>query len=77
MPDISKWNINNVSDIRGMFYGCISLSSLPNLSKWNINIVSDMKSIFCECENLILSKQILKEYQNYPIFDEDSLVSME
>jgi len=35
LPDISKWNTNNVNDMKCMFYGCSSLSSLPDISKWN------------------------------------------
>ena len=35
IPDISKWNLNNVDDISFIFYGCESLVSLPDLSKWN------------------------------------------
>ena len=27
LPDISKWNTNNVNNMNNMFYGCISLSS--------------------------------------------------
>ena len=35
LPDISKWNTNNVKDMRYMFYGCSSLSSLPDISNSN------------------------------------------
>ena len=37
LSNISKWNTNNVNDMRYMFYGCKSLSSLPDISKWNTN----------------------------------------
>ena len=33
LPDISKWNTNNVIDMEGIFDGCKSLSSLPDISK--------------------------------------------
>ena len=33
LPDISKWNINNVKNMSFMFEGCKSLSSLPDISK--------------------------------------------
>ena len=36
LPDLSKWNIDNVIDMNGMFTGCSSLSFLPEISKWNI-----------------------------------------
>ena len=38
IPDISKWNSTNVSNIEDLFSGCKSLT-LPNISKWkNHNI---------------------------------------
>ena len=40
MPDISKWNINKVNFIYGLFYGCSSLKFIPDISKWNINNIS-------------------------------------
>jgi len=40
LPDISKWNTNNVTEMIFLFYGCSSLKSLPDLSKWNTNNVT-------------------------------------
>ena len=42
LPDISKWNTNNVTNMNNMFYGCSSLTSLPDISKWNTNNVTNM-----------------------------------
>ena len=42
LPDISKWNIDKVTDMDNMFYACLSLTSLPNLSKWNTKNAKDM-----------------------------------
>ena len=42
LPDISKWNTNNVTDMSNMFCGCNSLQSLPDISKWNTNNVTNM-----------------------------------
>ena len=39
LPDISKWNTNNVTNIAYIFVGCSSLTTLPDISKWNINNV--------------------------------------
>jgi len=33
LPDISEWNINNVTDISYLFSKCSSLLSLPDISK--------------------------------------------
>ena len=45
LPDISKWNTNNVTDMSGMFLGCSSLKPLPDISKWNTNNVIDMNNM--------------------------------
>ena len=46
LPDISKWNTENVTDIGCIFNGCSSLSKLPDISKWNTENVTDMNGIF-------------------------------
>ena len=66
LPDISKWNTNNITDMNSMFKRCSSLSSLsslPDISKWNTNNVEDISEIFSGCSNIILSK-IIKKYLN-------------
>ena len=37
LPDISKWDITKVTELKGMLYNCSSLHSLPDLSNWNYN----------------------------------------
>ena len=37
LPDISKWNTENVTNMSYMFYDCSSLQSLPDISKWKLN----------------------------------------
>ena len=51
LPDISKWNIENVKDISNMFSDCYSLKSLPDISKWNFQKIINMKRIFSGCSN--------------------------
>ena len=46
LPDISKWNTNNVIIMSCMFYDCSSLSSLPDISKWNTINVTNMSYMF-------------------------------
>ena len=36
LPNITKWNINNVKDMKMIFFGCSSLISLPDISRWKI-----------------------------------------
>ena len=33
LPDISKWNTNNATNMSSMFYECFSLLSLPDILK--------------------------------------------
>jgi surface protein len=49
IPDISLWNIDNVSQMNFMFFKCESLSSLPDLSKWNISKVENTFCMFSKC----------------------------
>ena len=43
LPDISKWNINKVTNMSGIFSNCFELKELPDISKWfnNIKIVEN------------------------------------
>ena len=43
--NISKFNTDNVTDMRYMFSGCSSLTSL-NLSNFNTNNVTNMSGMF-------------------------------
>ena len=62
LPDISKWNTNNVKIMSYMFWGCLSLSSLPDISKWNTNNVTNMSNMFYGCLNIIVSKVIKAKF---------------
>ena len=42
IPDISKWNTDNVIDISFMFSHCSLLDNLPDISKWKAYNVMDM-----------------------------------
>ena len=52
LPNISKWNTSNVTDMSYMFFRYSSLSSLPDISKWNTNNAIDMRNIFYGCSSL-------------------------
>ena len=64
LPDISKWNTNNVINMFCMFggkrSGCSSLISLPDISKWNTNNVTNMDGMFYNCSSLISLPDISK-----------------
>ena len=53
LPDISKWNTNNVKNMSWMFCNCRSLSSLPDILKWITNNVNDMSYMFSKFNSLI------------------------
>ena len=40
LPDISKWNIFEMADIKGIFKGCTSLVYCPYISKLGIDHIS-------------------------------------
>ena len=42
IPDFSKWNTQNVTNMQSIFSFCKSLSKLPDISKWNTENVTDM-----------------------------------
>ena len=52
LPDISKQNTNNVTNMSHMFGECQSLSSLPDISNWNTNNVANISHMFSECKSL-------------------------
>ena len=62
IPDISKWNTSNVTNMSCMFYNCSSLLSLPDLLEWNITKVVDLKNMFMKCDKL--PKQIIPQKFN-------------
>ena len=82
LPDISKWNINKVSDLSGVFYNCKSLISLPDISKWNIKNVTHLSLMFYNCSSLIFLPDISKwntynvEYMNQLFANCSSLKSL-
>ena len=39
LPDISKWDTKNATNMSYMFYNCDSLESLPDLSKQNTKML--------------------------------------
>ena len=60
LPDISKWNTENVEDMSQLFYGCSSLISLPDISKWKTNKLTYISGLFYNCSSLIFLPDISK-----------------
>ena len=47
--DISKWNVNNVTNMKYMFFECINFTG-KGLEKWDVSKVEDMFNMFYACE---------------------------
>jgi len=60
LPDISKWNTNNVTDMSFMLFGCPSLNSLPDISRWCTNNVNNMSNMFAGCSSITSLPDISK-----------------
>ena len=48
-----KWKTSNVTDMRNLFSGCFSLSSLPDISQWDTGNATNMSNMFGECSSLL------------------------
>ena len=60
LPDISKWNTQNVLDISGLFFHCSSLQFIPDISNWNLENVIYLSFLFFNCSSLIELPDISK-----------------
>ncbi len=60
LPDISKWDTSQVSDMSYAFYKCYSISFLPDISNWNINKVTNINHFFSDCYSLSYLPDISK-----------------
>ena len=75
LPDISKWNTSNVTNMRGMFLGCSSLSSLPDISKLNTSNVTSMRYMFGSCSSLSSLDDIISEWDTSNVTDLNNIFS--
>ena len=59
-PDISKWNVSNVKDMRYMFYKCYNFNC--DISEWDVSNVEMSQFMFkgCKSFNQDLSSWTLK-----------------
>ena len=60
LPDISKWDTSNVTDMSCMFKRCSLLKSLPDISKWDTSNVILMYEMFSHCSSLLSLPDISK-----------------
>ena len=50
--DVSNWNTDNVTTIRGIFCYCYKLKEIIGLENWNTSNVTDMHGVFNQDNNL-------------------------
>ena len=60
LPDIFRWNTENITNMSHMFFGCNLLESLPDISKWDTKNVKDMSYMFSGCKSLVSLPDISK-----------------
>ena len=60
LPDISKLNTSNITDMSCMFEGCGALKTLPDISKWDTHNVKDISCMFKGCNSVISLPDISK-----------------
>ena len=51
LPDLSKWNTNNVIDLSLVFFACPKLEEIPDISNWNTSKVINMELLFAGLTN--------------------------
>ena len=78
LPDISKWEMNNIKYINRMFLNCSSLLFLPDISKWNIKNKININNIFKGCTSLLIFPDISKWnfLNNLKLEESSSLLSL-
>ena len=60
LPDISKWNTNNINKLISIFENCSLLTFIPNISKWKFNNKIEINNIFKGCNSLLIIPDISK-----------------
>ncbi len=71
LPDISKWNTNNVINMKNIFFGCKSLTFIPNISKWNTSNASDMSFMFTGA----LTPDLLENLYDYNVISDINAIA--
>ena len=61
MPDISKWNIEKVSEKKNMFKECILNNEIPQKFKWKFELIS--------IDKIYVKKLILLILNNFYLFN--------
>ena len=86
LPDISKWNTENLENIGFLFYNCSKIMKIPDISKWNVNKIKIIDNLFGNCNsNLVLpdiskwnikNTEIIKQVFNNNSYISNSITSI-
>ena len=63
LPDISRWNTENLKNAENMFFNCISLISLPDITKWNIQPDCSVEEFLDNCILLDIPEKIKNKFK--------------
>ena len=81
LPDISKWNTQNIINLNSIFENCSLLTFIPNISAWKLNNVIEINNIFKGCNSLLIILDISKwninitDWPNISSYKAESLIS--
>ena len=76
LPDISKWNTENVNNMSFMFRGCKSLISLSDISNWYHVQIKNIDYMIDECFSLLSIPSILEKNTNKSKTNKDDMSYM-
>jgi surface protein len=65
LPDISKLNTKNVTDISSLFENCCSLESIPKINKWNTYNLRKANRLFFNCQSL----EIIPDISSWKLYN--------
>jgi len=72
LPDISKWNIDNVINMDNLFSYCQSLSCILDILKWKTNNILNIFQLFTSCIAL-LPLTYLKKFEKSKIIQNNEI----
>ena len=52
ITNTSKWNLENVKTLKGLFYKCPKLKDIPGMEKWNPINIKTCEEMFLSCKSL-------------------------
>ena len=62
LSNTSKWNLENVETIKGLFYKFINLKNVPGIGKWNLINLKNCEEMFLGCQSNLNPLVIFQVY---------------